>query len=156
MGFKGTVRVFEINKTGAPQPETPLFTITNNGSKPTVAAWTALDQYIVTGHENGTLNLWDMVSPALLLPLGMRTDVLVTSQEGELFCDKEERAHSEPITDLQMSPDGTWFVTSSKDKSAKVISSASSCRRHWRLTGDSVRRSGRLGRTSLHRDTRTT
>ena len=67
MGFKGTVRVFEINKTGAPQPEAPLFTITNNGSKPTVAAWTALDQYIVTGHENGTLNLWDMVSPALLL-----------------------------------------------------------------------------------------
>ena len=66
MGFKGTVRVFEINKTGAPQPEEPLFRITNNGSKPTVAAWTALDQYIVTGHENGTLNLWDMVSLPLL------------------------------------------------------------------------------------------
>lgn len=42
------------------------------------------------------------------------------SQDGELFMDMEERAHTEPVTDLQMSPDGTYFVTASKDKSAKV------------------------------------
>lgn len=37
-----------------------------------------------------------------------------------MFFDKEERGHAGVITDLQMSPDGTYFVTSSKDKSAKV------------------------------------
>lgn len=42
--------------------DAPLFTITPQGSKATVAAWTAQDQFIVSAHENGTLNLWDMVS----------------------------------------------------------------------------------------------
>lgn len=85
------------------EPEEPLFTITPGGSadgRVTVAGWTALDQFIVTGHENGKLNLWDM--------------------EGELFYEKEDKAHSATITDLQMSADGTYFLTSSKDKSAKV------------------------------------
>lgn len=86
MGYKGAVRVFEINREAGgarelllsrllrrslleltlfhrpTEPDEPLFTITPSGSKATVAAWCALDQYIVTGHENGTLNLWDMVS----------------------------------------------------------------------------------------------
>lgn len=47
-------------------------------------------------------------------------------QDGELFWEKEEKAHSETITDLQVSEDGTYFVTSSKDKSAKVRPSPSS------------------------------
>lgn len=92
MGYKGAVRVFEINRDGGArksrslrahlldlgyaltrcsaltlvylhtETDEPLFTVTASGSKATVAAWCALDQYIVTGHENGTLNLWDMVS----------------------------------------------------------------------------------------------
>jgi len=102
MGFQGAVRVFEINRDGGPQPKEPLFVISPSGSKATVAAWTALDDLIVTGHENGTLNLWDM--------------------DGELFYEREDKAHSETITDLQVSDDGTWFVTSSKDKSAKLWS----------------------------------
>lgn len=43
------------------EPDEPLFTINPTGKKATVAAWTALDQYIVTAHEDGRLNLWDMV-----------------------------------------------------------------------------------------------
>ena len=31
------------------------------GSKATVAAWCGLDEFIVTAHEDGTLNLWDTV-----------------------------------------------------------------------------------------------
>ncbi|SGY77211.1 BQ5605_C005g03580 [Microbotryum silenes-dioicae] len=103
MGFKGAVRVFEINRDDpTKQSVEPLFQIESTGSKATVAAWCALDQYIVTGHENGYLNLWDM--------------------DGELFYEKEDRAHSDLITDLQMAPDGTYFITSSKDKSAKIWS----------------------------------
>ena len=33
---------------------------------------------------------------------------------------KVEEGHSGEITDIQLSPDGTYFITSSKDKSAKV------------------------------------
>ena len=44
----------------------------------------------------------------------------VNVQDGELFWEPEEKAHQEQITDLQLSEDGTYFVTSSKDKSAKV------------------------------------
>jgi WD40 repeat protein len=44
----------------------------------------------------------------------------VSQEEGYIFFDREERGHSGIITDLQMSPDGTYFITSSKDKSSKV------------------------------------
>jgi translation initiation factor 3 subunit I len=37
-----------------------------------------------------------------------------------LFEEKEDKAHMEPITDMQRSQDGTYFVSSSKDKTAKV------------------------------------
>ncbi|KAK4700692.1 translation initiation factor 3 subunit I, partial [Phenoliferia sp. Uapishka_3] len=106
MGYQGAVRVFEIPRDGSSlsisASDEPIFTINPHGKKATVAAWTALDQYIVTGHEDGRLNLWDM--------------------DGELFWEKEEKAHQELITDLQFSEDGTYFVTSSKDKSAKIWS----------------------------------
>ena len=34
--------------------------------------------------------------------------------------DNNERAHGDEVTDLQMSPDRTYFITSSKDKAARV------------------------------------
>lgn len=40
----------------------PQFLIKPSGSKATVAAWCGLDEFIVTAHEDGTLNLWDTVS----------------------------------------------------------------------------------------------
>ncbi|TNY20385.1 WD40 repeat-like protein [Rhodotorula diobovata] len=104
MGFPGGVSVFAINRDEPKnQSKEPQFTIKPTGSKATVAAWCGLDEFIVTAHEDGTLNLWD-------------------TEEGLLFFDKEERGHTGVITDLQMSPDGTYFVTSSKDKSAKIWS----------------------------------
>lgn len=58
-------------------------------------------------------------------PLLRHTDVsshYYEQEEGYIFFDKEEKAHAGLITDLQMSADGTFFITSSKDKSAKVRS----------------------------------
>jgi translation initiation factor 3 subunit I len=34
--------------------------------------------------------------------------------------DNNERAHGDEVTDLQISPDRTYFITSSKDKAARV------------------------------------
>lgn len=92
------------------------------GSKATVAAWCGLDEFIVTAHEDGTLNLWDTVRCLATCSRGREqtADGARVQEEGLLFFDKEERGHQGVITDLQMSPDGTYFITSSKDKSAKV------------------------------------
>ncbi|GAA5971815.1 hypothetical protein JCM3765_003507 [Sporobolomyces pararoseus] len=104
MGYPGGVSVFKINRESPEsQSKEPQFLIKPSGSKATVAAWCGLDEFIVTAHEDGTLNLWD-------------------TEEGYIFFDKEERGHSGLITDLQMSPDGTYFITSSKDKSSKIWS----------------------------------
>lgn len=59
-------------------------------------------------------------SPAILSRLSLELIHIAVHQDGELFYEKEERGHSELITDMQMSPDGTYLITSSKDKSAKV------------------------------------
>lgn len=100
MGHQGAVRVFEINRDGGPQPDEPLLLINPIGSKAQVVAFSALDKHLVTGHENGKVALWDV-------------------ETGEEVASKEKN-HVGLITDLQMSPDRTFFLTSSKDKSARL------------------------------------
>lgn len=70
------------------------------GSKATVCAFTYTPNIILTGHESGKVALFDVVSG---------TETL-----------NNERAHMDTVTDLQLSPDRTYFVTSSKDKTARV------------------------------------
>lgn len=78
-------------------------------------------------------------------------------EEGLLFFDKEERGHQGVITDLQMSPDGTYFITSSKDKSAKVCARGlvqlSRCGTDAFFASS---RSGRSARTRTRTETRST
>jgi translation initiation factor 3 subunit I len=72
------------------------------GSKATVALWAPLSDAILTGHESGKVGKYDVKTGEELnnVPAG----------EG----------HKGEITDIQLSPDGTYFVTSSKDKTARV------------------------------------
>lgn len=70
------------------------------GSKATVCAFTYTPNIILTGHESGKVALFDVVSG---------TEIL-----------NNERAHMDTVTDLQLSPDRSYFVTSSKDKTARV------------------------------------
>lgn len=102
MGHAGTIRIFEINRDDLKdQPDTPEIIITPTGSKATVAAWTYLDKYIVTGHESGKVALFDP-----------KTGDEVVSND---------KVHEEVITDLQLSYDSTYILTSSKDKTAKLL-----------------------------------
>ena len=55
---------------------------------------------ILTGHESGKVALFN-------------------AKTGEEVA-SNERAHADVVTDLQISPDRTYFVTSSKDKLARV------------------------------------
>jgi translation initiation factor 3 subunit I len=104
MGHEGGIQIFRITEGSTTQTRQPERIITPDmkSAKVQVAAWSYLDKYIVTGHEDGKVALFDPKSGEEVL-----------SKPG---------THEGLITDLQMTPDGTWFITSSKDKSAKVRS----------------------------------
>lgn len=83
------------------ESDTPIVTITNNGgAKAVVAGWTYLDKYIITGHEDGTICQWDWKAKEKV---------------------KSIKAHDSVLSDMQFSIDRTYFITSAKDKSAKII-----------------------------------
>lgn len=73
-------------------------------SKITSALWANLDNNLITGHENGMIALYDL------------------RMAKELHSVKD---HTANINDMQMSKDGTMFVTASKDTSAKLFDSES-------------------------------
>lgn len=97
MGYQCTIRVFAISEKLSKEP---LYSFSPVGSKATVCSFTLREGIIVTGHESGKLALFDYR----------------TGEEIE----NNERAHSDTITDLQMSKDWTYCVTSSKDKTARL------------------------------------
>ena len=70
------------------------------GSKAVVCAFAHRPDLILTGHESGKVALFD-------------------AKTGEEVA-SNEHAHHDVVTDLQLSPDRTYFVTSSKDKTARV------------------------------------
>ncbi|KAJ3918571.1 WD40 repeat-like protein [Lentinula edodes] len=102
MGFQCTIRVFNINRTGdgTKQSKEPAHMFSPVGSKATVCAFTSQPGIIFTGHESGKVALFNYK----------------TGEE----VDSNERAHGDVVTDLQMSPDKTYCITSSKDKSARI------------------------------------
>lgn len=123
MGHQGAVRVFRLNRDGDGTERSSFFlqwhnittrrssvTVTESrepehmfnpiGSKATVCAFTYTPNIILTGHESGKVALFDAVSG---------TEIA-----------NNERAHMDTVTDLQLSLDRTYFVTSSKDKTARV------------------------------------
>jgi translation initiation factor 3 subunit I len=75
-----------------------------SGSKATVALWAPLSDAILTGHESGKVAKYDVKTGE------------------EILCVSAGEGHRGEITDIQLSPDGTYFITSSKDKTARVSS----------------------------------
>lgn len=111
MGYRGALRTFTINRDPASltsQSKEPSRTITFSGPKATVAAWGSCDEYIVTGHEDGKVALYyhDTKEP--------ETGIDAELEEQSLA------VHEGVITDMQMSSDRSFVITSGKDKTAKV------------------------------------
>ncbi|XP_061715620.1 eukaryotic translation initiation factor 3 subunit I [Cydia pomonella] len=73
-------------------------------SKVTSMVWGTLDETIITGHEAGDLIQWDL-----------RTGKKVHSI----------KEHTHQINDMQLSRDGTMFITASKDQTAKLFDTSS-------------------------------
>ncbi|KAF7979195.1 hypothetical protein HWV62_121 [Athelia sp. TMB] len=102
MGHQGAIRVFNINREGdgKAQAEEPAHMFNPVGSKATVCAFSYQPGIIITGHESGKVALFDAKTGDEVL--------------------NNERAHNDVVTDLQLSSDRTYFITSSKDKMARI------------------------------------
>lgn len=103
MGFPCEILIYDIRDGNQMLSGEPLqkITIPASDTKITSAIWAGLDETIITGHENGDLKQWEM-----------KTGDMINS------CTK---GHSKQINDLQVSKDGNWFVTASKDFTAKLF-----------------------------------
>lgn len=103
MGFLGTIVVLGIKlDVEAEQSDEKVMTITCEDSKATVAGWSYLSKYIIAGHEDGTVSQYD-------------------AKTGEQLDNVQAHDPDTLITDLQWAPDRTYFITASKDKTAKII-----------------------------------
>jgi len=103
MGYQGAVRIFEINRSGGEdeQSSEPISIFHPIASKATVVIFAHGNEHIITGHESGQLTLYHA-----------KTGEEVVSNQ---------HAHREIVTDIQMAPDRSYFITCSKDKSAKLF-----------------------------------
>lgn len=112
MGRTGTISVFKINYNGdytqqEQEPEVVIETRTDS-KKVTVAGWTANSEYIIAGHEDGSVSKYNS-----------KTGEFIQSVQAHGI-HNEEKVVS--ITDIQFAPeDGSYFITSSKDKCAALI-----------------------------------
>lgn len=61
MGFLGTILVYDVRygEDLTDQANEYSLKITCEESKATVAGWSYLDKYIISGHEDGTVSQWD-------------------------------------------------------------------------------------------------
>lgn len=105
MGHLGTIVVLDVNTTDVSAEQNPekVMTIVCDDSKATVAGWSYLSKYIIAGHEDGSVSQFD----------GKTGDMVYKINPHELGLQ---------VTDLQWSPDRTYFITASKDKTARLIS----------------------------------
>jgi len=77
-----------------------ILKMTFDSPKITSLLWGAVDETIITGHENGMLQQWDT-----------RTGKMIASTKD----------HTASIIDIQMNKDSSFFVTASKDNTAKLF-----------------------------------
>ncbi|KAF2224093.1 eukaryotic translation initiation factor 3 subunit I [Elsinoe ampelina] len=104
-GQLSTILVYDIN----PDPEAEqssehaLRIVVDDIPKVTVAGFSYLNRYIISGHEDGSISQWD-------------------AKTGELIVNNFVHEADMQVTDLQWSSDRTYFITASKDKTAKLIS----------------------------------
>ncbi|KAI4598770.1 translation initiation factor eIF3 subunit [Pestalotiopsis sp. 9143b] len=103
MGHLGSIVVLNINPdVDAEQSDERELTIVCDESKATVAGWSYLAKYILAGHEDGSVSKYD-------------------GKTGEQLDNLPVHELNMQVTDLQWGPDRTYFITASKDKTARLI-----------------------------------
>eukprot|EP00745_Piridium_sociabile_P000892 TRINITY_DN105586_c0_g1_i2.p1 TRINITY_DN105586_c0_g1~~TRINITY_DN105586_c0_g1_i2.p1 ORF type:complete len:328 (+),score=86.95 TRINITY_DN105586_c0_g1_i2:106-1089(+) len=102
MGFPCEVMVYDIRDNSQMLEGEPLqrITLPTTETKITSAVWANLEDTILTGHENGECRQYEVKTG----------DKINTCKE-----------HGKQINDIQLSKDGNWFITASKDFTAKLF-----------------------------------
>ncbi|RMZ90620.1 hypothetical protein DV736_g2148, partial [Chaetothyriales sp. CBS 134916] len=106
MGHLGAIYVYDIRygEDLSDQTDEHSLKITCEEAKPKAACWSFLDKYIISAHEDGTVTQWD-------------------AKTGEYNMSMEAHEFDTDISDMQMSPDRTYFITAGRDKTARLVSS---------------------------------
>ncbi|XP_055531634.1 eukaryotic translation initiation factor 3 subunit I [Wyeomyia smithii] len=104
MGSNSELFIFDVrNVDSSISDQTSMLKFTmNEQSKITSTLWGTLDETIITGHDNGSIRIWDLRAAREL---------------------NSVNAHTNAINDMQLSKDGTMFVSASKDTTAKLFDS---------------------------------
>ncbi|KAG8738033.1 translation initiation factor eIF3 subunit [Ceratobasidium sp. 414] len=89
------------------------------GSKATVAAFSYTNDIIITGLSNIRYHKLELTQFVILAGHESGKVACFDVKSGE-ETNSNQRAHLEQVTDLQLSLDRTYFITSSKDRSAKL------------------------------------
>ncbi|KAF2095437.1 eukaryotic translation initiation factor-like protein 3 subunit [Rhizodiscina lignyota] len=101
VGHVSSIVVYDIDaEKGTEQSDEHALRIVIDYSKATVAGFSYHAKYIIVGHEDGKISQWD-------------------GKTGEWL--NEIEPHEADITDIQWAPDRTYFISASKDKTAKLI-----------------------------------
>jgi translation initiation factor 3 subunit I len=102
-GQLSTVYVYDINPdpTAEQATEESLRIVVDDIPKVTVAGFSYLNKFIITGHEDGSVTQYD-------------------AKTGEEILHTFPHEENMQVTDLQWSADRTYFITASKDKTAKL------------------------------------
>ena len=121
MGFLGTIVVLDVTvDVEAEQSDERSLVITCDESKATVAGWSYLSRYIIAGHEDGSVSQYDAKVYPFYLSITARRLADDEWQTGDLLLNEPAHEDGMQVTDLQMSSDRTYFITASKDKTARV------------------------------------
>merc|ERR1712226_821055 len=99
MGQPCVIHIVDLRCFGKEDQAMITIPIPTAGPKVTSLVWGTLDEKLITGHENGDIVSWDVKE----------------AQKDKIVSD-----HAKSITDMQLSADGTVFISSSKDTSARL------------------------------------
>ncbi len=103
MGQPGNILTYKLNRENLKeQSDEPVLDIpTKEGyEKVMIVGYSYLSKYIIAAHNDGVISKYDAVSGKFI---------------------QSEKVHEKQITDIQFAPDRTYFITSSKDKTAKIM-----------------------------------
>lgn len=104
MSSVSSIRVVNMAANSGDQSDEVVQTLTGPRGRIARIEWTDLNRTLISASEDGVVRRWDV-------------------ETGK--CTAEAAIHEKHIMDLQMSPDGTHFVTASTDRTAKVVDTES-------------------------------
>lgn len=105
MGFPCEMSIFDVRDGSQMNNGDPMkkIAIDASMSKITSAFWGTMEDVILTGHEQGEICVFDV-------------------KTGEII--KKSKDHTQKINDMQLSKDGTMFITASKDFTSRLFDTA--------------------------------